>query len=40
MTQLPRLTWIRFGAWLVLGLVIYIFYGLSHSRLRGRAREG
>ena len=24
----------------VLGLVIYIFYGLSHSRLRGRAREG
>ena len=40
MTQLPRLTWIRFGAWLVLGLVIYIFSGLSHSRLRGRAREG
>ena len=41
MLQLPRLTWIRFGIWLALGLVIYFFYGIGHSRLgsgwRGRA---
>jgi APA family basic amino acid/polyamine antiporter len=36
MLQLPKLTWIRFGIWLALGLVIYIFYGFRHSRL-GRA---
>jgi APA family basic amino acid/polyamine antiporter len=33
MLQLPRLTWIRFGVWLLLGLVIYLFYGIRHSRL-------
>jgi basic amino acid/polyamine antiporter, APA family len=38
MLQLPRLTWIRFGIWLGLGLLIYFFYGMSHSRLR-EARE-
>ena len=27
MLQLPTLTWIRFGIWLLLGLVIYFFYG-------------
>jgi APA family basic amino acid/polyamine antiporter len=37
MLQLPRLTWIRFGVWLLLGLLIYIFYGAGHSRL-GRKR--
>ena len=36
MFQLPWLTWIRFGLWLVLGLVIYFVYGVRHSRL---ARE-
>ena len=40
MTQLPRLTWIRFGLWLVLGLAIYFLYSVRHSRLRQRAREG
>ena len=33
MLQLPKLTWIRFGIWLVLGLLIYFFYGSGHSRL-------
>jgi basic amino acid/polyamine antiporter, APA family len=33
MLQLPRVTWIRFGLWLVVGLVIYFFYGMAHSRL-------
>jgi APA family basic amino acid/polyamine antiporter len=39
MTQLPRLTWIRFGLWLVAGLIIYFLYSVRHSRLRQRARE-
>jgi APA family basic amino acid/polyamine antiporter len=33
MLQLPTLTWIRFGIWLLLGLVIYFFYGKANSRL-------
>src|SRR5574337_202641 len=37
MTQLPRVTWIRFGLWLVAGLAIYFLYGTRHSRLRRRA---
>ena len=36
MLQLPKLTWIRFGVWLALGLVIYLFYGRRHSRLGNR----
>jgi basic amino acid/polyamine antiporter, APA family len=36
MLQLPRLTWIRFGLWLALGLLIYVFYGIRHSRLGKR----
>jgi APA family basic amino acid/polyamine antiporter len=34
MTGLPRLAWIRFGWWLVIGLVFYFLYGYRHSRLR------
>jgi APA family basic amino acid/polyamine antiporter len=33
MIQLPRITWIRFGVWLLLGLLIYFFYGIRNSRL-------
>jgi basic amino acid/polyamine antiporter, APA family len=36
MFQLPWLTWARFALWLVLGLLIYFFYGVRNSRL---ARE-
>ncbi|MGQ0650480.1 MAG: APC family permease, partial [Gemmatimonadaceae bacterium] len=34
MFQLPRITWIRFGIWLLLGLVVYFLYGYRHSVLR------
>ena len=34
MGGLPHLAWIRFGWWLVIGLVLYFLYGYKHSRLR------
>ncbi|HEY1583348.1 MAG TPA: amino acid permease [Chthoniobacterales bacterium] len=34
MLSLPIETWIRFFIWLVIGLVIYFLYSISHSRLR------
>ena len=37
MYKLPGITWIRFGIWLAVGLVLYFMYGSSHSRLRNRA---
>ena len=33
MVNLPAITWIRFGLWLLIGLVIYFAYSLRHSRL-------
>jgi APA family basic amino acid/polyamine antiporter len=46
MTQLEGVTWLRFGIWLVVGLIIYAVYGRTHSRLQrgegpdtGRAAE-
>lgn len=33
MMNLTNLTWVRFLAWMVLGGVIYFFYGMRHSRL-------
>jgi len=36
MFQLPWVTWVRFGLWLALGMLIYLFYGMRHSRMRGR----
>jgi APA family basic amino acid/polyamine antiporter len=34
MVQLPLTTWIRFGGWLAVGIVVYFFYGYRHSKLR------
>ena len=31
MFGLPLDTWVRFGAWFVIGLLIYAFYGIRHS---------
>ncbi|MEV0120540.1 amino acid permease [Streptomyces sp. NPDC050703] len=33
MLNLPAETWVRFGVWMVLGIVVYFAYGRSHSRL-------
>jgi len=32
MFGLPLDTWLRFGAWLVIGLLLYAFYGIKHGR--------
>jgi APA family basic amino acid/polyamine antiporter len=39
MKGLPRAAWERFGWWLLIGLVMYFFYGYSHSKLRSTTAE-
>jgi APA family basic amino acid/polyamine antiporter len=39
MINLPLRTWVLFGAWLAIGLVIYFTYGVRHSRLAAAERE-
>jgi APA family basic amino acid/polyamine antiporter len=34
MASLPKVTWIRFGVWLLAGLAIYFMYSVRHSRLQ------
>ena len=34
MAGLPAQAWTRFGGWLAIGLLLYLGYGRSHSRLR------
>lgn len=40
MLHLPRTTWIRFALWLALGILVYLFYGARHSRLRRKHARG
>lgn len=37
MRGLPWITWVRFALWLMVGMVVYFFYGFRKSRLRLRA---
>ena len=39
MLNLPAETWLRFGIWMVIGVVVYFLYGRRHSRL-GPAERG
>ena len=34
MRGLPHLAWVRFGWWLLIGILLYALYGFSHSTLR------
>jgi len=34
MRGLPHLAWVRFGWWLLIGLVLYVAYGFRNSTLR------
>lgn len=36
MLGLPRVTWERFGIWLLIGLVVYFLFSLRHSRLSSK----
>jgi APA family basic amino acid/polyamine antiporter len=38
MTELPVKTWIRFFAWLAIGIVIYFLYSYRHSKLRSSSK--
>jgi basic amino acid/polyamine antiporter, APA family len=39
MLSLPAVTWVRFLGWLDLGMMIYWFYGRTHSPLADRAEQ-
>jgi APA family basic amino acid/polyamine antiporter len=39
MMGLPATAWKRFGIWMLLGLAVYLFYGIRHSRL-GQPSKG
>ncbi|HET6675956.1 MAG TPA: amino acid permease, partial [Nitrospiraceae bacterium] len=39
MAFLPTLTWIRFVVWTIIGIAVYLIYGVRHSRLAAPSRD-
>ncbi len=39
MAALPQLTWIRFGVWTIVGIVVYLLYSMKHSKLANPSLE-
>lgn len=39
MLNLPAETWLRFGIWMAIGVIVYFAYGRGHSRLDRRPSE-
>ena len=40
MLTLPFSTWVRLAVWMVIGLLIYLFYGMQHSVLGNKYPAG
>lgn len=40
MLQLPRITWLRFASWLLLGIIVYLLYSFRSSRLDNEKGPG
>ncbi len=40
MLGLPWITWVRFGIWLIVGIVLYFFYGFRRSHLHHFSKGG
>jgi len=39
MASLPAKTWWRLLIWLIIGLLVYAFYGVKHSKVRKAAAD-
>ena len=39
MASLPAKTWYRLLIWLAIGLLVYVFYGRSHSKVRNASKQ-
>ena len=40
MASLPIESWERLGVWLLIGLIVYVLYGMKHSKIRQQHRKG